>query len=336
MVVGQGNRFLRRAGRAYAERAIDAGPSESSRAHAAVGAASLPNNVACDADDSPGRSSVTELTSVGSITKGFDRITTRGSRPITFVADSGPSLATAGQAGRVDVRAVLADVAGLGPYFAVGTGGPPRLTLAADGGAAGRPASRCGRASRTCGGRWTATSGWPPRSPSRGWPRSWCPRRSPRWWCTGCCPGSASRALLGRPTGTGMWSLACPDPAGDAAAEVAAGAAGLAALLLDDQLPSLVAAVRAEVPLAERVLWGNVASALAGAKRVLGRRPPGGRRPRGGAGRTAAGDRPAGRDRRAAAAPRTGSGVVVPAALVLPVLPGRRGRAVRATARWSG
>jgi ferric iron reductase protein FhuF len=44
--------------------------------------------------------------------------------------------------------------------------------------------------------------------------------------------------------------------------------------VLDGQLAPLVAAVRAQVAISERLLWGNAASALAGAKRVLGTARP--------------------------------------------------------------
>ena len=82
---------------------------------------------------------------------------------------SGPSRATVGQAGRMDVRAVLADVAGLGPYFAVGVGpvdpGPDHETGADEAGGGWRPMAELLadrqplRARIAQVRRWTATSG---------------------------------------------------------------------------------------------------------------------------------------------------------------------------------
>lgn len=53
------------------------------------------------------------------------------------------------------------------------------------------------------------------------------------------------------------------------AADTAEGAAEALAALYAEHLPALVAAVRSVVPVAEKVLWGNVASVVAGAKRML-------------------------------------------------------------------
>jgi len=91
----------------------------------------------------------------------------------------------------------------------------------------------------------------------------------------GMLPGLTARALHWRPVEDGPWALRCRDPVGTAVPDPAAGAAALAELLLEEHLTPLVGAVRAAVPVAERLLWGSAASAVASGKRLLGiARPP--------------------------------------------------------------
>jgi hypothetical protein len=79
----------------------------------------------------------------------------------------------------------------------------------------------------------------------------------------GVLPDLTPDALHWRPSATGPWPLWCPDPAARDPGE-------LATLLFDDHLGPLVEAVRAQVAVSERVLWGSVASSVASAKRLVG------------------------------------------------------------------
>lgn len=65
------------------------------------------------------------------------------------------------------------------------------------------------------------------------------------------------------------WPLWCAEPAGVAVPDVDDAARALADLLLAAHLAPLVAAVRAQVPVAPRLLWGNVASSVAAGKRLV-------------------------------------------------------------------
>jgi hypothetical protein len=90
----------------------------------------------------------------------------------------------------------------------------------------------------------------------------------------GVLPRLGARALYWREAEPGPWSLGCPEPAGDAVPDVVAGADALTRQLVEPHLRPLIAAVRARVPISERLLWGSAASALASAKRlVAGERP---------------------------------------------------------------
>lgn len=87
--------------------------------------------------------------------------------------------------------------------------------------------------------------------------------------------------LARRPDGADPWAPGLIDPAGtptpDPARDPAGAAAVLAADLLDGQVAPLVDAVRSLVPVSWQVLWGNVASSLSGAGRVLDPARPGAR-----------------------------------------------------------
>lgn len=75
------------------------------------------------------------------------------------------------------------------------------------------------------------------------------------------------------PALTGSGGTRTPDPRVDPGGA----AARLGAELVDDQLAPLVRAVRGTVTVSGHVLWGNVASALAGSARVLDTARPGSR-----------------------------------------------------------
>ncbi len=79
----------------------------------------------------------------------------------------------------------------------------------------------------------------------------------------GVLPDLTADALYWRPCATGPWPLWCADPASRDPAD-------LAGLLIDEHLGPLVGAVRAQVSVSERVLWGSVASSVASAKRLVG------------------------------------------------------------------
>ncbi|MEJ3652771.1 (2Fe-2S)-binding protein [Actinomycetes bacterium KLBMP 9759] len=75
-----------------------------------------------------------------------------------------------------------------------------------------------------------------------------------------------------RPSASGMWPLWCAEPVAVAAPDPAAALAGA---LVEPHLEPLVAAVRRQVPVSSQVLWGNVASSVAGARRMIAAARPG-------------------------------------------------------------
>jgi ferric iron reductase protein FhuF len=81
-------------------------------------------------------------------------------------------------------------------------------------------------------------------------------------------PALAPDVLHWRNTAGGPLPLWAAEPAG-VRADSAGDAAAALGELYAQHLPALVAAVRSAVPVAEKVLWGNVASVVAGAKRML-------------------------------------------------------------------
>jgi hypothetical protein len=171
----------------------------------------------------------------------------------------------------VDVRAVLADVGALGPFFAVSTDpaeqvdptwrplahlytepGPlreriahVRRVLGSDDRVAASIAFQ-GLAARVLSAPFAAVV------------------------LHGVLPWLPADALHYRVTVSGPWPLWCPDPGGRPVPDVDAAAAALADALFDAHLAPLVAAVRAQVAVSERVLWGNVASSVASGKRLVG------------------------------------------------------------------
>lgn len=101
----------------------------------------------------------------------------------------------------------------------------------------------------------------------------------------GVLPGLTAAALHWRAAVSGPWPLWI-DPSGGgreshfpARSGPGSGfpelpAADLAELLLEEHMTPLVAAVRAQVPISPRILWGSVASSVASAKAQVGRARP--------------------------------------------------------------
>jgi ferric iron reductase protein FhuF len=90
----------------------------------------------------------------------------------------------------------------------------------------------------------------------------------------GVLPRLTARTLHWRPSVSGPWPLWCDDPAGEPVPHAEDAAGALAAALFDEHLAPLVGAVRAQVPIAERLLWGSVASSVASGKRLVGAQRP--------------------------------------------------------------
>jgi hypothetical protein len=91
----------------------------------------------------------------------------------------------------------------------------------------------------------------------------------------GVLPELTPRTLHWTPSTDGPWALWSPDPPGRAVPDPDAAAGALAVALLDGHLAPLVTAVRAQVAVSPRVLWGNAASAVAGARRMVAQHWPG-------------------------------------------------------------
>lgn len=167
--------------------------------------------------------------------------------------------------GGVDVCGVLADVAGLGQYFAVGTDPAeavdPSWRPFADLYAAGSTPlrDRIAHVRRALGSdervaasiAFQGIAALVVSAPFAAVVRH------------GVLPALTPRALHWRPSAGGPWPLWCEAPGERPASE-------LAQALLDEHLAQLVASVRAQVPIAERLLWGSVASSVASAKRLVG------------------------------------------------------------------
>lgn len=185
-----------------------------------------------------------------------------------------------------DVRAVLADVARLGPFFVVSTDPAevvdptwrPTRQLTTD------PAplrDRIGHVRRVLGGGGPDTGG-AHRVDDRvaasiafqGLAARIVSAPFAAAVLHGLLPRLTPDALHWRVSMSGPWPLWCPDPGAVAVPGVEAAAAALAGVLLDEHLVPLVAAVRAQVPVSSRVLWGSVASSLASAKRLVAAQRP--------------------------------------------------------------
>lgn len=79
----------------------------------------------------------------------------------------------------------------------------------------------------------------------------------------GVLPDLDARRLRWRPSATGPWPLWCADPGERDPGE-------LGAMVIDEHLAPLVAAVRGQVAISARLLWGSVASSVATGKRSIG------------------------------------------------------------------
>jgi FhuF 2Fe-2S C-terminal domain len=201
----------------------------------------------------------------------------------------------------VDVRTVLADVAGLGPFFTIGTqsvtaepGWRPVAELYRD----PRPLrDRIAQVRRALDSddRVAASITF------QGLAALLVSAPFAAVVLHGVLPGLTARALHWRPTEGGPWALRCPEPTGTPVAGADEGAAALVELLVAEHLAPLVGAVRAQVPVAERLLWGSVASAVASGKRLLSSGRP-----------AAAGRAAAVAERVLAAGPLAGTGRLLP------------------------
>jgi hypothetical protein len=162
------------------------------------------------------------------------------------------------------VAALFADVAAVGPFFTVGTGRPPGqgwVPLVALGDPDGPLAERIAAVGVSLGatGRVSASIAF------QGLAAQVIAPLFASVAVHGVLPADdVASALHWRPGGAGPWLwwaagdrvVVCPDPA----------ALGT---LLTALLAPVVTAVRARVAVAERVLWGNVASSVASARQLV-------------------------------------------------------------------
>lgn len=90
----------------------------------------------------------------------------------------------------------------------------------------------------------------------------------------GVLPELTPRTLHWTPSADGPGTLWAADPRGRAVPEAAGAADALVESVLGEQLAPLVTAVQAQVAVSPRVLWGNVASTVAAARRMVVQRWP--------------------------------------------------------------
>jgi hypothetical protein len=170
----------------------------------------------------------------------------------------------------MDVREVLRDVARLGPFFAVET------DPAASADPAWRPVTRLYTDPEPLRGRIAhvgrvlgsdarvaasiAFQGLAARVLSAPYAAA---------VLHGVVPGLTAAELQFRVSAAAPWPLWCGTSSAVAVPDTAAAAAALAELLVGEHLGPLVAAVRAQVPVSEQVLWGNAASSVASGKRLV-------------------------------------------------------------------
>ncbi|WP_219417674.1 (2Fe-2S)-binding protein [Pseudonocardia nigra] len=174
-----------------------------------------------------------------------------------------------------DVRAVLADVAGLGPFFAVATDPAeavdptwrPMTELYAD----PRPLrDRIAHVGRVLGSdRRVAAS-----IAFQGLAAVVVSAPFAAAVLHGVLPRLDAGRLHWRAAASGPLQLWCAEPDADGVPESDAAGDALAAAVSDEHLAPLVAAVRAQVPIAERLLWGSAASAVASAERLVAMQRP--------------------------------------------------------------
>ncbi|MCO1656540.1 (2Fe-2S)-binding protein [Pseudonocardia humida] len=173
----------------------------------------------------------------------------------------------------MDVRAVLADVAALGPFFTVRTGDAesadptwqPLSAMETDGPPLRR---RIAHVRRALGGDDAVE---PRVAASIAFQGVVGVIVSPAFGAAvlhGVVPSLDPAELHWRDSATGPLPLWAPAPTGAPAPDAPAAAAALGELY-DAHLPALVAAVRGVAAVSPRVLWGNVASVVAGTTRMV-------------------------------------------------------------------
>jgi ferric iron reductase protein FhuF len=171
----------------------------------------------------------------------------------------------------MDVRAVLADVAGFGPFFTVGTDraeeADPTWRPLADLYTDDRPLrERIAHVRRVLDSddRVAASIAF------QGLAALLVSAPFAAVAVHGVLPELSPQRLHWRPSASGPWPLWWAEPTGR---PVDQGGAALAALL-EAHLRPLVAAVRVQVPVSARLLWGSVASSVASGKRLVGQQRP--------------------------------------------------------------
>lgn len=176
----------------------------------------------------------------------------------------------------MDVRAVLADVSGLGPFFTVATDPAeradpswrPLVDLYSD------PAplrDRIAHVRRVLGSddRVAASITF------QGLAALVLSAPFAAAVLHGVLPRLTAGTLHWRASATGPWPLWCADPRAVTVPTADDAAGALAAALFEEHLGPLVAAVRAQVAISPRLLWGSVASSVAAGKRLVGTERPG-------------------------------------------------------------
>jgi hypothetical protein len=155
----------------------------------------------------------------------------------------------------VDVRALLADVAGLGPFFTLGTGpAAPGERLLADPEAVRDRIAHVASALR-CEDRVAASLAF------QGFAAQVVSGPYAAAVLHGTAPALLPATVWWTPAAGGGWALRT-----DASALVPA---DRLAEQVEGLLAALVAAVRGQVTVADGLLWGNAASTVAAAKRLL-------------------------------------------------------------------
>jgi ferric iron reductase protein FhuF len=167
-------------------------------------------------------------------------------------------------AGPTRVAGALADVARLGGYATVlpDVTGVPVARLHGPGALLGRRIARV-RSALACDDRVAASIAF------QGFAASLVTPPLATAVVHGLVPALPPDALHWEPTGSGPWRQSCANPAGRPVPGTEEAAAALAEALVEPHLAPLVAAVRARTSVSARVLWGNAASAVAGAKRLV-------------------------------------------------------------------
>lgn len=162
------------------------------------------------------------------------------------------------------MAAVLADVARLGGYATVvpAVEGAPVARVYGDGPELGRRLAQV-RATLHCDERVAASLA------QQGFAASLVTPPFAAAVVHGVLPLLGPDELHWRETGSGPWRQSCAGPRGRLVTGEDDAVAALAGALLDPHLHPLVAAVRARASVSPTVLWGNAASAVAAAGRLV-------------------------------------------------------------------